>query len=184
MQNLKRIAVVCAATVILAGCGRGAGGGGGGGPQPAQNKKPPEQGEVQTVELELKNGNTWKVKLKGNPNEQDPKTAKTKLGPDVGPTMFEVTIKAGTPATFTTTDPLSVWEGNTGPNGEKAPAPPQWGINSTQIIGPYLRDGGKKLVFYDLNYGSKVTLNYALRFKENGIPQVDPIIENGGGNWD
>ena len=183
MQSLKKIAVICAATVVLAGCDRGAVNGGGGGPQPAQNKKPPAPGPVQTVELEFKADKTWKVKLKGDPNEQDPRTAKTKLDPGVGPTMFEVTIKEGTPATFTAADPLSVWEG-TGPGGTKAPQPSQWGINSTQIIGPFPKNGGKTLVFYDLNYGSALTLNYALRFKENGVPPVDPIIENGGGNWE
>jgi hypothetical protein len=179
MPGFKRIAFICATTLILAGCGKG---GGGGGPQPAQKKEPPSQGAVQTVELDLKEDNTWKVKLKGDPNEQDPKTAKTKLEPEVGPTMFEVTIKPGTAATFTATDPLSVWEG-TGAGGAKAAAPAQWGVNSTQIIGPFLKNGGKTLVFYDLNYGSAVTLNYAVRFKENGIPPVDPIIENGGGQW-
>lgn len=177
MQSLKKIAVVCAATVVLAGCGGGGKSGGGGGPQPAQNKKPPAQGDVQTVELDLKADNTWKVKLKGNPNEQDPKTAKTKLDPDVGPTKFEVTIKPGVAATFSPTSPLSVWE------GDNAKSSPQSGINSTQIIGPYLKNGGKTLVFYDLNYGSAVTLNYSLHFKD-GVPSVDPIIENGGGNWD
>lgn len=180
MQGLKRIAVICAATVVLAGCGGG--GKGGGGPQSALNKKPPKQGEAQTVELELKNDNTWKVKVK-NTNEENPKKAKTILAENVGPTMFEVTIKEGTPATFTTDEPLAVWEGKPGPNGEKAPQPAQWGITSTQIIGPYLRNGGKTLIFYDLNYGSAVTLNYALRFKEHGVDPVDPIIENGGGSW-
>ena len=179
MRSLKRIAVICGSALLVASCG---GGEKNVQPPAAQKKKPPEQGEVQTVELELKNDNTWKVKVK-NTNEQDPKKAKTILAENVGPTMFEVTIKEGTPATFTATDPLAVWEG-AGPNGQKAAQPAQWGISSTQIIGPYLKDGGKKLVFYDLNYGSKVTLNYALRFKENGVPPVDPIIENGGGNWE
>lgn len=180
MRSLKKIAVICGGAMLAASCG---GGGKDVQPPAPQAKKPPKQGEVQTVELFLKEGNIWKVKVKGNPNEQDPKKAKTILDENVGPTMFEVTIKEGT-ATFTASDlPLAVWEG-TGPNGEKAPAPAQWGIGSTQIIGPYLKDNGKKLVFYDLNYGSKVTLNYALRFKENGVPPVDPIIENGGGNWE
>jgi hypothetical protein len=179
MHGLNRIALVCAVTMLAAGCG---GGGKEVQPPAPESKKPPKQGEVQTVELELQPDNTWKVKVKGT-NEQNPKKAKTILDKNVGPTMFEVTIKEGSPATFTATDPLSVWEGNTGPGGEKAPQPAQWGINSTQIIGPYLRDGGKKLVFYDLNYGTAVTLNYALRFKENGVPQVDPIIDNGGGEW-
>ena len=37
---------------------------------------------------------------------------------------------------------------------------------------------GRALIFWDLNQGDAVTLNYSLQF--NSGPSVDPIIDNGG----
>jgi hypothetical protein len=173
MHGWKRIAVVCAATTLAAGCNT---------KSEMRAKKPPVSGDVQTVELDLKPGNVWQVKLKNSPNPQNPKKAKTDLPKDTGPTMFVVTIKQSAPATFKTSGGLTAWEGALTPTGEKAPPPASPFQNSTQIVGPIVMDGGKTLIFFDLNYGDPVTLNYALHFN-GSIPSVDPIIENGGGNW-
>ena len=40
---------------------------------------------------------------------------------------------------------------------------------------------GRALIFWDLNEGAAVTLNYRLNFDSG--PSVDPIVDNGGGNW-
>ena len=179
MRGLKKIAFICAAAILTASCG-GGGGGGGGGQPPAQRKKPPQAGGPQTVDLFWKQSqNKWKVKLSGNPNEQDPKTAKTDLAPGTGPTMFQVNIHDHPTATFKASGGLTVWEG-AGTGGAKAPPPATLG--STQIIGPIVTNNGKTLIFFDLNYGGPVTVNYALHF-DGTVPSVDPIVENGGGEW-
>ena len=171
---MTKIAAISAAALLVVGCGdRKA--------HEATNNtvttgpiKPKGQGTGQTVDLVWNNGNgTWKVKL-NNGSPQDPDTAKTTLAPGVGPTMFTVNISGS--ATFKDEGALDVWEGM----NEKAN--PQPGINTTQILGPIITKNGKTLVFYDLNYGTGVRLNYQLNF--NGTtPPVDPIIDNGGGNW-
>ena len=61
---------------------------------------------------------------------------------------------------------------------------PQPGINSTQILGPIVftdKHNKQTLVFWDLNQGGPVKLNYSLHFNEPGARPVDPIIDNGGG---
>jgi hypothetical protein len=87
--------------------------------------------------------------------------------------MFEVSIDGGgsTPPSFST-DPLWVWEGQ----GQKLA--PKSGINSTQVLRPVMAKNGT-LVFWDLNQGDAVTLNYQFNF-DKGVPPVDPIIDNGG----
>jgi hypothetical protein len=112
------------------------------------------------------------VKLNGG-GEENPNAATTHLGTGTGPTMFVVDIQGSSTATFKDPGGLSVWTGSK--------STPQAGINSTQILGPIITKQGK-LVFWDLNQGSSVTLNYSLHFNENGVPSVDPIIDNGGGN--
>lgn len=166
MLGLKRLAVICAASVLLAGCV------GGKSPQ-AQRKQPPKQGAVRKVLL-IWQDPEWKVQLPGKAPVK-PDQAKSKLDPNVGPTKFEVTFQgAGTGLTvFKDPDGLSIWEGSK--------TSPQSGVKSTQIIGPFVSKDGKMLVFYDLNYGDPVNLSYELMF--NDKPKVDPIIENGGGSW-
>jgi hypothetical protein len=111
------------------------------------------------------------VKLNGG-GEENPDTATTTLTKGTGPTMFEVDIQGSTTVSFKDQDALSVWTGSK--------SAPQAGINSTQILGPIITKQGK-LVFWDLNQGDRVILNYSLHFN-NGVPSVDPIIDNGGGN--
>ena len=169
--RVKTIAAVFAATLVVAGCGGGKapGGGGGGGGKP----NPVQAGPSQKVHLKWKQAtNSWKVTFNGNTNEEDPKTAKTDLGQGVGPTMFEVDIQGPGSSTisFDDTNGLSVWTGSK--------STPQAGINSTQILGPIITKQGN-LIFWDLNQGGPVTLNYSLHFK-NGVPPVDPIVDNGG----
>jgi hypothetical protein len=89
--------------------------------------------------------------------------------------MFVVDIQGSSPPTFKDPGALSVWTGSK--------SAPQQGVNSTQILGPVIEKDGKSLVFYDLNYGDPVILYYGFSFKEPGIPPVDPIVNNGGGNW-
>jgi hypothetical protein len=86
--------------------------------------------------------------------------------------MFEVDIQGPGSSTisFDDTNGLSVWTGSK--------STPQAGINSTQILGPIITKQGS-LIFWDLNQGGPVTLNYSLHFK-NGVPPVDPIVDNGG----
>ena len=86
--------------------------------------------------------------------------------------MFVVDIAGHPTASFKDPGGLTVWTGSK--------SAPQQGINSTQILGPVITKDGK-LVFFDLNQGNPVTLNYALHFN-NGVPSVDPIIDNGGNN--
>lgn len=84
--------------------------------------------------------------------------------------MFEVDIQGNPSVSFKDPDGLSVWTGSK--------SSPQSGINSTQILGPVVTKNGKQLIFWDLNQGDAVTLNYSLQFDSG--PPVDPIIENGG----
>lgn len=163
---MKKIAALSVAALLLAGCEA----------RQAQTAgKPPNPGPPQIITL-VPSGSgastTWKVLLAGNSQPQDPDKATTVIGENVGPTKFTVNI-AGNPAgiKFRAQNPLSVWA------GPKFPA--QSGID-TQIVGPIFEQG--KLVFWDLNYGPKVTLSYAIHFEGN-VPSVDPIIENGGGTW-
>ena len=85
--------------------------------------------------------------------------------------MFVVDILGNSGASFKDPDGLSVWPGSK--------SIPQSGVNSTQILGPIVTKNGKELVFYDLDEGDAITLNYSLHF-DNGTPSVDPIISNGG----
>ena len=162
-KRAKKVAALCAATLVLASCS---------GERSLTNGKPPKQGQTEQVRLVLK-GSVWKVQLKGG-GEEDPAKVHTKIGKDVGPTVFVVDI-SGNAATFNNTEPLSVWTGDKNV--------PQSGINSTQIVGPIVDKDGKRLMFVDLNYGDPVTLNYSLHFNEPGVPAVDPIIDNDGGKW-
>jgi hypothetical protein len=166
-KGLNTIAVVAAATLILAGCGapKSAGNGTTGG----GNGNPPNQGPPQEVHLIWKQAtNEWKVKL-NNGGEENPKTAKITLPQGTGPTMVIVDIAGYPGATFKDSGALDVWE------NAKGSSP---GINSTQILGPIVTKQGK-LVFYDLNLGNAVTLYYSLNFN-NGVPPADPIMDNGG----
>lgn len=157
-----------AATLILAGCNQRAPGSGGGG-----TGKPPKAGTTQMIHLVWK-GSDWKVKLNGG-GEEDPKTAKTSLAAGDGPTKFVVDIQGPTTATFKDTGSLDAWE------GVNAKSSPQVGVNSTQILGPSFTRDGKQMIFWDLNEGAPVTVNYRINLTTG--PSVDPIIDNGGGNW-
>jgi len=167
-ERLKRMGTIVAATLILAGCaapksgGTGTGAGGG---------NPVNPGPPQKIHLVWQT-NQWKVSLNGGP-PVDPATAKTDLARNtVGPTKFVVDIQGSNPRPTFSNDPLWVWEGQGKKNS------PQQGIKTTQILGPVMANDGT-LVFWDLNQGDPVTLNY--RFNFNGvIPPVDPIIDNGG----
>ena len=178
-MHTTKIALISAAALLVVGCdgkkepGNAAGNTVGNTVAPGSGK-PHGPGTGQQVDLIWKQGtNSWKVKLNNGP-EQDPATATTSLALNVGPTMFTVNI--GGSATFKDPGALDVWE------GPGAKSSPQSGINSTQILGPIITKNGKTLIFYDMNYGSGVTINYRLNFN-NGVPSVDPIIDNGGGTW-
>jgi hypothetical protein len=154
----SKIFAVAAAALLLTGCEKATMQGGS-----------PYPGPTEDVRLSWIQGqNKWMVHLNGGA-AQDPKNAKTIIPQGADPTMFVVNISGHPNATFKNPGGLSVWEGQK--------SLPQQGINSTQIIGPIVTENGKKLVFFDLNQGNKVTLNYELHFN-NGIPTVDPIIEN------
>ncbi len=164
-SRLKAIAVLGAATMLLAGCDHRAGpsGAGGGNPNPIKS------GPAQKVHLVWKkHENKWMVKLNGG-GEENPSTATIDLKQGVGPTMFEVDIQGDTDATFKDIDGLIVWEGQ-----KKAVK-----SGSTQILGPILSNDKKKLFFFDLNQGGAVKLYYGLNFEDG--TSVDPIIDNGGG---
>ena len=171
IKRRKVIAAIFAATLMVAGCSGPKGGGQG---TTTGNGNPAKSGPTQKILLVWnKAKGEWKVKLNGG-NAQDPKSALTTLDRNTtGPTMFEVSIDGGgsAPPTFTD-DALWVWEGK----GLKSS--PKQGINSTQVLGPMMNNKGN-LIFWDLNQGDAVTLNYQFNFK-NGIPPVDPIIDNGG----
>ena len=155
--------------MLLAGCG---GHNSQGSPRTG-NGNPAKPGTAQDVKLHWVN-NQWKVSLNNGP-DQDPAKAITPLARDtVGPTMFTVTIPKNASVKFRDTTPLDVWE------GDNAKSHPQDGINSTQILGPIVMSGGTQLIFFDLNQGPAVTLNYRLNFDDG--PPVDPIIGNGGHN--
>lgn len=156
--RLEKIATLCAATMILADCSHH-----------VRAINPPKPGPPQQVHLIWKQAtNQWMVKL-NNGGEENPKTAKITLPKGTGPTMFIVDIAGYPTASFKDPGGLDVWENSKGTSP---------GINSTQILGPIVtRDG--KLVFYDLNQGNPVTLYYSFNFN-NGVPSIDPIIDNGG----
>jgi hypothetical protein len=176
-RHLTIMAALCAGAILVSGCskgnvqGNGTGTAGGGA---ASGGGPAKPGPTQKVLLVWKQAtNEWKVKLNGGA-EQNPKDALTNLPRNTaGPTKFEVSINGGgsSPPSFSA-DPLWVWEGD----GQKSS--PQNGIKSTQILGPVIAKDGT-LVFWDLNQGDRVTLNYQFNFN-NGAPPVDPIIDNGG----
>lgn len=168
-ERRKTIAVILAATLVLAGCGSKSGTGGNAGGNvgvTTQFKKPMKKGDDQTVRLHWKDGKWW-VNINGGP-DKDPSTATSDLKKDVGPSKFEVTI-AGKSTTFAAADPLQVWEDS------KTSNPP----GTTQILGPDISRDGKKLTFYDLNQGPAMKLYYSITLA-NG-EKIDPIIDNGGG---
>jgi predicted small secreted protein len=161
--RLKTIAAIFAAALTLAGCNSA--------PKAPGSGNPVQSGPTQKIHLVWKQAtNEWKVKLNSG-GEENPNTAKTTLGNGIGPTMFEVDIQGPTTVSFKDSGGLSVWTGSK--------SAPQAGINSTQILGPIITKQGN-LIFWDLNQGGPVILNYSLHF--NSGPSVDPIIDNGGGN--
>ena len=181
-RRMKRIAAICAATMIVAGCssktgpGNGAGNttGGGNTVGTGNPKKPPQPGPDQKVLLIWQPvTKDWMVQLPGDPPTK-PDKAHTHLKQGVGPTKFVVEVVGNSSATFKDPGGLSAWE------GDNAKSQVQSGIHSTQILGPILTDGGKHLIFYDLNADDPVTINYQIDFN-NGVKAVDPIIDNGGG---
>ena len=161
-----RVAAICAIAVGLASCGGGDNG------HQQQTSANPTKVSVERVQLKWIGGaKPWKVKLNGG-GDMDPDKAETKIAAKAGPVMFIVDITGKPGTTFRNPGGLSVW---TGPK-----LPTQSGISSPDIIGPIMAKNGK-LIFIDLNQGPAVKLNYALHF-DNGIPSVDPIIDNGGGH--
>jgi hypothetical protein len=152
-----KIAMLCAATMLLAGCEK---------PGPRGGGNPVGPGQPQEVHLIWNAGqNQWKVKL-NNGAEQPPTNATIVLPEGTGPTMFTVDI-AGKQAAFKEPGGLTVWENS------KSGTP-----GSTQILGPIITKQGK-MVFYDLNQGAAVKIYYSLNL-DNG-ETVDPIIDNRGG---
>lgn len=171
----RGVIALCATTLLLAACGKHDTPGNGGGNESGNgsgngngNDNPLAQGNAQKVHLKWKQDH-WEVALNQG-SDQQPKDAKTSLPVNTGPTMFVVDV-TGKSVTFAD-DPLSVW------TGDKSVS--KTGIEGTQILGPIIANGNK-LVFFDLNQGDPITLNYAIHFK-NGVPSVDPIIDNGGTN--
>ena len=153
---MSKITAIAAAALLLIGCGK------------AQMQR--GHYKVPTVEVGLHwdtATNKWLVDLDGT-GKQNPKQAKTIIPTGADATMFVVDIAGA--QTFKNSGPISIWE------CENAKSLPQSGINSNQIIGPFVTKNRKSLVFFDLNT-TKVTLNYELHFN-SGIPTVDPIIEN------
>lgn len=156
--SLKNLLAIFAATLLLAGCSA----------PKVRGGNPGKAGPPQKVHLVWQT-NQWKVSLNGA-NPVNPAAAKTDLARNTGPTMFEVDIQGNPSVSFKDPDGLSVWTGSK--------STPQSGINSTQILGPIVTKGGKQMIFWDLNQGDAVTLNYSLQFDSG--PSVDPIIDNGG----
>ncbi len=156
-RNSVAIAAGCAMTLSLAAC------------QGAQLKTA-QQLQTENVKLVWKQAsNEWKVQLNGGP-EISPGAARTKVDYASGPVIFIIDV-AGKAARFKNPGGLSVW---TGPKTVPAPA----GVNSPEILGPIITSKNK-MIFFDMNQGPAVTLNYALHFTDK--PSVDPIIDNGGG---
>lgn len=174
--RMTRIAAICAATLLLAGCEA---------QQAPSNAAEQVQNnaaeqaqfplQIERVHLVWNPGqNKWMVKLNNGP-EQDPAAAHTPLDPDSGAAMFIVDIAGNPPGDPTFKDPggLTVWEG--------AKSNPQ---GSTQIVGPVVATGpgnNKKMVFWDLNQGNAVKLYYSINLSDG--TSIDPIIDNGGGTW-
>src|SRR4051794_24019575 len=87
-ERANKIAVVFAATLLLAGCNA---------PKVQGGGNPIKPGQPQEVHLIWKT-NQWKVKLNNGP-EVNPADAVTSLAKDTGPTKFVVDI-AGNSVTF------------------------------------------------------------------------------------
>ena len=170
LASAKKMIALSGAMLLLASCGSGH--------QPTKTGgHPAKPGPAQLIKLIWHQGNkTWTVIMPGNPNEQNPKSAETQLAYGVGPTMFQVDIQGGNPSTgpFFKTDGLDAWAG-------AKTDPHQPGITTTQILGPVVTNGGKTLVFFDLNQGDSGKLGYSLSFTDPQVPPADPIIDNGGG---
>ena len=175
--GITTIAVIAGATLIVTGCGAPRSGGGngtgnGGGSASPCPPAPAAPGPDQQVHL-VWQSNDWMVALGTNPPVK-PANAHSQVARCVGPTKFVLDIVGNTSASFMNQGALDVWEGDNAKSNRKQ------GINSTQILGPVITKDGK-LVFYDLNQGNAVTLNYQLNFN-NGVKPVDPIMDNGGSN--
>lgn len=174
--GMTAMIVVAAATLIVAGCGAprsggGNGTGGGGGTGTPCPPPPAAPGQDQQIHLVWQSG-AWKVQLSGG-QYQNAANYHSAIARCDGPTKFIIDVVGPNPPTFKDKGALDVWE------GQNAKSTPQSGIHSTQILGPVIEKDGK-LVFYDLNQGGAVTLNYQLNF--NSGPSVDPIMDNGGSN--
>lgn len=168
--SVKKVVALSGAMLLLASCGRGH-------QQTNTHGHPAEPGPAQIIKLIWHPGNkSWTVIMPGNPNEQNPKSAETPLPYGVGPTMFQIDIQGGNPTTRPSfkTDGLEAWAG-------AKTDPHQPGITTTQILGPVVTNGGKTLVFFDLNQNDPVKLGYSLSFTDPQVPAADPIIDNGGG---
>ena len=159
---MKKFALISVAALLLAGCEKAT-------VQAGAN--PIAVGPDQMVHLIWKQATQeWMVRLNGGP-EVKPGDARTELKLNTGPTKFVIDVPGNQNPPFKPGTPLTVWTGD-----KMQPKP---GIEGSQILGPIVTNDGK-LVFYNLNQGAPVTLNYAIHF--TGLPSVDPIIDNGGTN--
>lgn len=114
----------------------------------------------------------WKIKYTATGPEHGPGNyPPVTLAKDSGPHEFTVSI-TGNPANVKfAQDPVWVSQGTTSPTAT--------GVDN-QICGVKKMPNGD-LKFIDMNVGNPMQLSYRLKF--DGAPDLDPIIDNGGGGY-
>ena len=114
----------------------------------------------------------WKIKYNTDPEYSPGSAPPFVLAKDSGPREFTVKIN-GNPANVKfADDALWVSQGTASPNAT--------GVDN-QICGVKRMSNGD-LKFIDMNGGDPVQLSYRLKF--TGAPDIDPIIDNGGGTFE
>ncbi|HET9355218.1 MAG TPA: hypothetical protein VFO42_03525 [Sphingomicrobium sp.] len=120
--------------------------------------------------------NVKTVPLTPTPTQQWHPVAPVVLPPNSGEWLisFKLTGANANNVTFDRNDPIWVRAGQ---------KPDQSNKENAQILGKYVTDNGKELVVLSRNNNpaddGPVELHYRLNF--DGYPDLDPIIENGGG---
>jgi hypothetical protein len=115
-------------------------------------------------------GQNWKVDHNGQSGSDPAHFPHVQLPPDAGPYLIHFTIQ--------------------GPNGIKFGPDPIWvqpgskpavSGKDQQIVAVLPSKDGKELFVVDWNHGNQTDLYYAMNFVGHG--RLDPIIDNGGGNF-
>ena len=127
--------------------------------------------EVQLTPLNGGPGHNWNVGHDGK-NGSDPSTYPIVSLPEKsGPYIVHFTIQGPGSIKFASTDPVWVQAGSK----------PTTSVLDAQVAGVVQSADGRELFVLDKNSGNNAQLYYRLNFNGHGF--LDPIIDNGGGNF-